>query len=278
MSNVVKISAADVNKLRKLTGAGMMDCKKALQATDGDFEAAIEFLRKKGQKVAAKRADRSATEGAAIAKVSGGNGVAIVLSCETDFVAKNDDFVAFATQIADLALANLPENVDELLGLSLDGVALSDRIAEQVGKIGEKIEVSKYEKLSADTVIPYIHAGNKVAVLVALNQAQTDEIVEAGKNVAMQVAAMSPLAVDESGISQEVIDKEIEIARELLQKEGKPEHMIDKIAQGKLKRFYKDNTLLHQQYVKNNKSSVAEYLNEVSKGLTVTGFSRVAIG
>lgn len=277
----VKISAAEVNKLRKQTGAGMMDCKKALKASNGDFEAAIEYLRKKGQKIAAKRADRSASEGAAIAKTNadGTKGVAIVLSCETDFVAKNEDFVNFAHAIATVALTEFPKTVDDLLALPLNGgTSIQQNITEQIGKIGEKIEVSKYEVLTGDLVVPYIHAGNRIGVLVGLNQPQEEAVVKAGKDVAMQVAAMSPIAVDENEVSQETIDKELDIAAELARQEGKPEQMIDKIAQGRLKKFFKENTLANQQFVKDSKKTVAKFLQSVSKDLKVTAFKRIAVG
>ncbi len=280
MSTNVKISAKEVNKLRKLTGAGMMDCKKALVETGGDMEAAIEHLRKKGQKVAAKRADRDTTEGAAIALTSedGTKGVIIVLGCETDFVAKNDSFVALATAIAGVALTNLPADKEGLLAADIEGQSVAERLTSEIGKIGEKIEVDAYEKLEGEAVVPYIHAGNRIGVLVALNQAITDDISGAGKDVAMQVAAMSPVALDESDVPQSVIDQELKVGREIALQQGKPEHIIDRIAQGNLKKFMKDNTLLHQQFVKNNKLSVKDYISSVSKGLAVTAFKRAAIG
>ncbi len=278
--SVVKISASEVNKLRKQTGAGMMDCKKALKEAEGDFEKAIEILRKKGQKVAAKRADRQATEGVAVAKVSndGTKGITLVLSCETDFVAKNEDFVAFANSIADLALANMPAKVEDLLGLSLNGLTVADNLIDQVGKIGEKIEVSQYEKLEGALVVPYIHAGNKIGVLVGLNQEGNDEIIGAGKDVAMQVAAMKPIAVDEDSIDEATKQKEMEIGREQARAEGRPEQILDRIAEGKLKKFYQENTLVHQKFVKDNSQTVKSYLNSVSKGLKVENFKRLAIG
>ncbi|MEZ4886576.1 MAG: translation elongation factor Ts [Chitinophagales bacterium] len=276
----VKISASDVNKLRQQTGAGMMDCKKALVEAGGDFDVAIEVLRKQGQKVAAKRSDRQATEGVAIAKVSddGTSGITLVLSCETDFVAKNDDFVSFANKIADIALANTPSNTEELLSLSLNNLTIAENLTDQIGKIGEKIEVSNYEKLSADLVVPYIHAGNKIGVLVGLNQTGNEDIIGAAKDVAMQVAAMKPIAVDESDVDEETKAKELEIGREQARAEGKPDKILDRIAQGKLQKFYQDNTLVHQKFVKDNSKTVGEYLQSVSKGLKVTGFKRLAIG
>jgi len=276
---MVKISAADVKKLRDMTGAGMMDCKKALQASEGDIEAAIEYLRKKGQKLAAKRADRAASEGAAIAKIStdASKGIAIVLSCETDFVAKNEDFVSFAHEIAELALDHFPASTEELLQLDLGGTVLSSRITEQIGKIGEKIEVSQYERLSSDAVVPYIHAGNKIGVLVGLNK-NLDNVAAIGRDLAMQVAAMSPIAVDESEVAEATIAKELEIGREQALQEGKPDHLVDRIAQGKLKKFFKDSTLVNQQFVKDSSKTVKQFLSEVDGELKITGFKRIAIG
>lgn len=277
----VKIKASDVKTLRKATGAGMMDCKKALQESGGDFEKAIEYLRKKGQKLAAKRADRTASEGVAIAKINGdgSQGVAIVLSCETDFVAKNADFISFTESIANFALQNMPANKADLLALDfVGGLTLNEKISEQIGKIGEKIELSSYEHLQSAAVVPYIHAGNKIGVLVGMNQPD-DSAVAAGKDIAMQVAAMSPVALDESSVPQSVIDKELEIGRELARNEGKPEKILDKIAQGRLRKFYRESTLLNQNFVKGSgKESVKDYLKTVSKGLKITNFKRVAIG
>lgn len=275
----VTISAADVNKLRQVTGAGMMDCKKALTESEGDFEKAIEYLRKKGQKVAANRADREATEGAAIAKSSadGTCGVVFVLSCETDFVAKNDDFVAFAHQIADLALNIKALELDTLLEAELNGSKLSERLTEQVGKIGEKIEVSQYTFMEAALVAPYIHAGNRVGVLVALDKASS-ELESAGKDIAMQIAAMSPVAIDENGVTDEMKAKEKEIARERAITEGKPENLADKIAEGALQRFYKDMTLLNQQFVKDASKTVRQFLQSVDKNANVRAFRRSATG
>ncbi len=276
----VKISASDVSKLRKQTGAGMMDCKKALKEAEGDFEKAIEILRKKGQKVAAKRADREATEGVAIAKVSdnGTQGIALVLSCETDFVAKNADFIGFANDIANVALENTPASKDELLALSLNGTSIADHLISQVGKIGEKIEVSQYGKLDAALVVPYIHANNKISVLVGLNKAGGDNFVSAGKDVAMQAAAMKPIALDESEVDEATKQKELEIGKEQARASGRPEHILDRIAQGKLKKFYQDNTLVHQKFVKDNSKSVAQYLKSVDKDLKAVSFKRLSIG
>ncbi|UNY99291.1 translation elongation factor Ts [Zhouia spongiae] len=274
---MANITAAEVNKLRKTTGAGMMDCKKALVEAEGDFDKAIEILRKKGQKVAAKRADRESTEGAVIAKVNSGatSGVIVSLNCETDFVAKNDTFVTLATDLAELALGF--DNLDAFLAADYNGLTVADKLTEQTGVIGEKIEIGAFKKLDAAFVGSYIHAGNKIATLVGLS-ANVDGSQEAAKNVAMQAAAMNPVALNEEGVDQETIDKEIEIAKDQLRQEGKPEAMLDKIAQGKLNRFFKDNTLVNQDYIKDSKQSVAAYVKSVNGDLTVTAFERVALG
>lgn len=276
----IAISAADVNKLRQATGAGMLDCRKALVESEGDFEKAIDFLRAKGQKVAANRSDRSANEGVAIAKASADNktGIIIQLSSETDFVAKNQEFIDFANDIADAALNNLPTDVDALKALSLGGATIGDKLMEMVAKIGEKIDISAYEKVNADAVVPYIHGNYRIGVLVGLNQAYSEAIQEAGKDVAMQIAAMNPIAIDEKGVSQETIDREKAIAIEQIVAEGKPADMAEKIAAGKLNKFFKDNTLLPQPFVKDAGISIADYLKSVNKDLTVTSFKRVAIG
>lgn len=276
----IAISAADVNKLRQATGAGMLDCRKALVESEGDFEKAIDFLRAKGQKVAANRSDRSANEGVAIAKASADNktGIIIQLSSETDFVAKNQEFIDFANDIADAALNNLPTDVDALKALSLGGATIGDKLMEMVAKIGEKIDISAYEKVNADAVVPYIHGNYRIGVLVGLNQAYSEAIQEAGKDVAMQIAAMNPIAIDENGVSQETIDREKAIAIEQIVAEGKPADMAEKIAAGKLNKFFKDNTLLPQPFVKDAGISIADYLKSVNKDLTVTSFKRVAIG
>ena len=281
--STLQISAADVNKLRQQTGAGMMDCKKALTETNGDFEAAIDFLRKKGAKVAASRQDRDSNEGVVIARTSedGKRGVIIELNCETDFVAKNAEFVAFANEIANVAVQANPKSLEELNSLSLDiesaGISISEAIITQTGKIGEKIGVSKYEVVEGDKVIAYIHGNFRLGVLVALsaNVAGADE---AGKDVAMQIAAMNPVALDKDGVDATTIERELEIAKEQIRAEGKPEEMVEKIAAGKLNKFYKDSTLLNQEFVKDPSKNVAQFLNGVDKGLTVTAFKRVALG
>jgi elongation factor Ts len=276
MSNV---SAADVKKLREMTGAGMMDCKKALTEAEGDFDKAIEVLRKKGQKLSAKRADREAKEGAVVALTTDDKtkGVIVKLSCETDFVAKNDDFVALATKIAGIALENFPADLDALNALPFDdSLTIAEKVTEQMGVIGEKVEVDAYERLEAPMVSPYIHMGNRAAVLVGLSVAN-DDYFEAGRDVAMQVAAMKPIAVNEEGVDSSVVEKEIEIGKEQARQEGKPEQMLEKIAQGKLKKFFKENTLLHQAFVKDSKKSVQQYLTELNGDLTVTNFKHVAL-
>ncbi len=274
---MAKITAAEVNKLRKTTGAGMMDCKNALVEADGDFEKAIEILRKKGQKVAAKRADRESSEGAAIAKVNASNneGVAISLNCETDFVAKNDSFVTLANELAELALGF--DNKEAFLAADFKGLSVQEKLTEQTGVIGEKIEIGSFSKLSAPFIGSYIHAGNKIATLVGLSAA-VDGAEVVAKDVAMQAAAMNPVALNEEGVDQSVIDKEIEIAKDQLRQEGKPEAMLDNIAKGKLKRFFKDNTLVNQDFIKDSKQSVAQYVKSVNSDLKVTGFKRVALG
>ena len=272
-----KITAADVNKLRQMTGSGMMDCKKALVEAEGDFDKAVEILRKKGQKVAAKRGDREASEGLVIAKSSedGKRGVIAVLSCETDFVAKNEEFHQVAETIAGIGLDSGAGSVDELKGKSFagNGQTIEEKITEMIGKIGEKIEISAYEMIEAENVVAYNHPGNQVASIVGLNQ-DGGNTNDAGRDVAMQIAAMNPIALDKDQVPQEVIDKEVEIGKELARKEGKPEAMLEKIALGRLNKFFKESTLLNQDFIKENKKSVAQYLKEVQDGLTVTDFKR----
>jgi len=274
---MANITAADVNKLRKTTGAGMMDCKKALVEAEGDFDKAIEVLRKKGQKVAAKRADRDSSEGAVIARVNDTktNGVIVSLNCETDFVAKNESFVNLATEIAELALEY--NTKEELLDASFNGMTVADKLTEQTGVIGEKIEIGDFRALNAPFVGSYIHVGNKIATLVGLS-ASVDGAETIAKDVAMQAAAMNPVALNEDGVDQSIIDKEIEIAKDQLRAEGKPEAMLENIAKGKLKRFFKDNTLLNQAFIKDNKQSVSQYVSAENSDLTVTNFERAALG
>ncbi len=275
----VQISASDVNKLRQQTGAGMMDCKKALVESNGDFEAAVDYLRKKGAKVAASRQDRDSNEGVIIAKATadGKSGIVVEVNCETDFVAKNADFVAFAEKIADVALNSKPASLEELKGLELDGKNIADLLIEQTGVIGEKMDVSKYETITAEKVIAYIHGNYRLGVLVGLS-ADAAGAEEAGKDVAMQIAAMNPIAIDKDGVDQNTIEREIAIAKEQIIAEGKPAEMAEKIAQGKLNKFFKDTTLLNQEFVKDSSKNIAQFLDSVSKGLPVTAFKRVQLG
>ena len=274
------ISAQDVNKLRTMTGAGMMDCKKALTEANGDFEKAIEILRKKGQKVSASRSDREAKEGSVFVKVSDDKKEAILvaLNCETDFVGKNEEFQSLGKLITETAFANKPKTKEELLQLKAGNLTINEKITELVGKIGEKIEISEYVHMKGEAVVAYIHAGSKLGVLVSLKGVNGKDVTEAGKDVGMQIAAMNPVAVDESSVDKTTIEKELEIAKAQIIAEGKPANMVDKIAQGKLQKFYKDNTLVHQAFVKDNGKTVAQYLDSVSKGLTVAEFKRVSIG
>jgi len=272
------ITAADVNKLRQITGAGMMDCKKALAEAEGDFEKAIDYLRKKGQKVAANRADREAKEGYIIAQTNaeGTKGYLVAISCETDFVAKNQDFVNFAQGILDVAIANNPADAEALKALPFDGATVNDKVFDMVGKIGEKIELSRYEMIEAPKVIAYNHPGNRLASMVGLSSATAPE--SCGKDVAMQIAAMSPVAIDKGDVDSATIERELEIAKEQIRAEGKPEEMVEKIAAGKLNKFYQESTLLNQAFIKEDKKSVGQYLDSVEKGLTVSVFKRVQIG
>jgi len=274
---MVKVTAAEVNKLRKTTGAGMMDCKKALVESNGDFDAAIEILRKKGQKVAAKRADRESSEGVAIAIANEDNssGVGVVLACETDFVGKNEDFISLAHKIA-IAGLNC-RTKEELLQSEIDGMTIEEKLVEQTGVIGEKIQINDFSRIDADFVGTYIHAGNKISSLVGFSN-KCENIEIAAKDISMQIAAMNPIALDEHSVDSEVIEKEIEIAKDQLRAEGKPEEMLDKIAQGKLKRFFKDNTLIHQAFIKDSKQSVSQYLSSFSSETKITSYSRVSIG
>ncbi len=274
------ISASDVNKLRQMTGAGLMDCKAALAETGGDFESAIDFLRKKGAKIAAKRADRDATEGAVIALTSADStsGVIILLSCETDFVGKNDNFVAFAKEVAQIALSNKPATLDALKALSMGSATIEARLLDEVAKIGEKIDVVKYELIEGSNVVAYIHGANRMGVLVEMNNAPSDLNMVAGKDTAMQIAAMNPVAVDRDGVDATTIERELEVGKEQARQEGKPEAMIEKIAMGKLEKFYKDSTLLNQEFVKDGSKTVAKMLNDTESGLTIKQFKRVQLG
>ncbi len=275
---MTNITAAEVNKLRKMTGAGMMDCKKALVEADGDFEKAIDILRKKGQKVASKRADKEANEGIVLAKTTNDRKFAAVLklSCETDFVAKNEEFVRFANNIIDKILSEKPKDVEALKKLKLNERTVEENVTEMVGKTGEKMELAGYEFIEADSVYAYNHMGNKLATVLGLDKPNGFE--DAGRQLAMQVAAMNPIAVDKDDVPQEVIDKEIEIGKDQARQEGKPDAILEKIAMGKLNKFFKENTLLNQDFVRETKKTVAQYLKETDADLKVTGFRRLMLG
>jgi elongation factor Ts len=277
--STVAISAAEVNKLRQMTGAGMMDCKKALTEANGDFEAAIDFLRKKGQKVAGNRADREANEGVVIARINadGTRGVLVVLNCETDFVAKNEDFIKFTSDITDIALNTKPADLEALLASDFGGLPIADRITEQVGKIGEKMELH-YQQIEAPYVVAYNHPGNRLATIVSFNKTGVANLDVVAKDVAMQAAAMAPVALDKEDVDTHTLERELEIAREQIRAEGKPEEMVEKISQGKLNKFFKENTLLNQDFIKENKFTVRQYVQNADKDLMVTSFKRFALG
>ena len=271
------INAADVAKLRRVTLAGMMDCKKALEESDGNFDKAIEIIRKKGQAVANKRADKEASEGVVLSKVSsdGKTGAIMVLNSETDFVAKNADFMALANKILDIAVTKIPANLDELKSLQMDGGKVGDKVVEYVGIIGEKLDLSYFEKIEAAYVQAYIHPGNRLATLVGFTKAGVD--VQVYKDVAMQIAAMNPVAIDKDFVPESVIAQEIEIGKEQARRDGKPDDMLEKIAQGKLSKFFRESTLLNQDFVKDNKMTIRQYLQSVNKELTVTDFKRYTL-
>ncbi|MEI6816876.1 MAG: translation elongation factor Ts [Bacteroidota bacterium] len=273
----LNITAADVNKLRQQTGAGMMDCKKALTEANGDFEAAIDFLRKKGQKVAANRSDRDAKEGYVIGKTTadGKLGAIVLLSCETDFVAKTDDFMNFANSILDLTLAQKPASVEDIKALTLNGLSVSDRLFDMIGKIGEKIEISRYEVIESPCVIVYNHPGNRLVSMVGFS---SEAGAKVGKDVAMQIAAMAPIAVDKDDVDATTLAREIEIGKDQARQEGKPEEMLEKIALGKIGKFYKEYTLLNQSFIKEDSLTIRQLLEQTEKGLTVTSFKRVKLG
>ena len=275
----VIITAADVNKLRLQTGAGMMDCKKALSEAQGDFEKAIDFLRKKGQKVAANRVDRDAKEGIILAKNTSDQkkGVMIALNCETDFVAKNSDFMQYAENLLNLAIEKSPRSIDEFKALQLNGITVSDSLYDQIGKIGEKIDLSRFEVIEADKVIIYNHPGNKLASMVGFNS-DAPNLNEVGKDVAMQIAAMNPVAIDKDDVDPTMLQREIEIGKDQARQEGKPEDMIEKIALGKLNKFYKECTLNNQSFIKDEKKTISQLLGETGKGLKVTAFKRIQLG
>lgn len=273
------ITASDVNKLRQQTGAGMMDCKNALVEANGDFEAAVDILRKKGQKVAAKRGENEASEGLIFAQTSSDNkvGVLLTLNCETDFVAKNDTYRNFVQSLMDIAMNNLPATSEELKALKYDDkLTVEEKITEQVGVIGEKLDLSGYAVVKGDTVVAYNHPGNQLATLVALNKGG-ETVAEAGRQVAMQVAAMNPIALNKDGVDARTIEREIEVGKELAIQEGKPADMAEKIAQGRLAKFFKENTLLSQEFIRDNKLTVEQFLNSTENGLTVTEFKRFSL-
>jgi len=274
---MANISSADVARLRKVTLAGMMDCKKALEESNGDFSKAIEIIRKKGQAVANKRADRDATEGVVLSKanIDGRTGAITVLNSETDFVANNAEFIALAGKILDLALVKKPENLDALKALPMENAKVGEKVTEFVGIIGEKLELAYYEKIEAAHVQAYVHPGNRLATLVGFSKAGVD--VQVYKDIAMQIAAMNPVAIDKEDVPANVIAQEIEIGKEQAKREGKPEEMLEKIAQGKLTKFYKDSTLLNQEFIKDNKMNIRQYLQSVDKQLTVTAFKRYTL-
>ena len=274
------ITAQEVNKLRQMTGAGMMDCKKALTEAEGDFEKAVDLLRKKGQKVSASRADRETKEGVVVTYVNedSSEGIILSLTCETDFVAKNEEFGAFANEILNIAVKNNSQSVEDIHAVAYENITVGDKIVEMTGKIGEKIEISHFARVQGESVVNYIHSNGKLGVLVALQNGKGTEVEEAGKDVAMQIAAMNPVAVDKDGVDASVVEREIEVGKEQARAEGKPEEMLEKIALGKLNKFYKENTLLSQAFVKDNSLTIAQYLDKVSKGLTVTEFKRISIG
>lgn len=276
-TNKMAITTAEINKLRQQTGAGMMDCKKALEESNGDFEVAVDFLRKKGAKVAANRADRDAKEGVVLAKTASDNKSAIVVSvnCETDFVAQNAEFIEFADNVAKIALDKKPSSIEALKALPYNGdLTVADKFMEQVGKIGEKIDIGYYNVISAEQVVGYIHPGNRLAVAIGFNKSVSPEVA---KNIAMQAAAMAPVAIDKDDVDPTIIERELDIARETTRAEGKPEDMVEKIAQGKLNKFYKDSTLLNQECFFDNKLTVRQFLQSVEKDLTVSAFKRYSL-
>ncbi len=276
----MNITAADVNKLRQMSGAGMMDCKKALQETEGDFDKAIDYLRKKGQKVAGKRADRDANQGFVLAQTTADQtyGAVIMVNCETDFVGKTEEFIKFAKDLLDLGMKNRVHTIAELLPMSLETSTVEEKLNDLLGKTGEKIQIAHYEVIEAPVVFSYNHFGNRLATIIGLSKKDAKNAMEIGHELAMQVAAMSPVAVDREDVSQEVIDREIEIGKDQARQEGKPEEMLEKIAQGKLTKFFKEMTLLNQDFIKDSKKTVRQYVADNDKELTITGFKRLQLG
>ncbi|MEJ2594559.1 MAG: translation elongation factor Ts [bacterium] len=274
----MKITAQQVNELRKLTGAGMMDCKKALVESDGDMEKAVDILRKKGQKVAASRADRDAAEGVVLARVSDDKSyaAALMINCETDFVAKNQDFIDYVNAVLNLAVENKVKDAEQLKSLKMNGRTVEETVMDQTGVIGEKIQLGSFEAIQADSTYAYVHPGNRIATIAGFNKSG-DNLAEAGKDVVMQIAAMAPVAINKDDVPSSIVDREIEIGKEQARQEGKPEAMLEKIAMGKLNKFYKENTLLNQAFIKDGKKSVADYLKDADKELTVVNFKRLAL-
>jgi elongation factor Ts len=274
------ITASDVNKLRQMTGAGMMDCKNALVESEGDFEKAIDTLRKKGQKLALKRADRDANQGFVVAKTTDDRKFAavIMLNCETDFVAKNQEFIDYANKIIDLAIEAKPASLGALLTMSIGGRTISDGVTDLTGKTGEKMQLSHYEFVEAPLVYAYNHFGNRLAAILGLNKAEANGVDDVAKHVAMQIAAMNPVALDKDGVDAETIAREIEVGKDQAREEGKAEEMLEKIAMGKLNKFYKENTLLNQEFINDSKMTIREYLQKADKDLTVTAFKRLQLG
>jgi elongation factor Ts len=277
---MTNISAADVNKLRQMTGAGMMDCKKALQESEGDFELAIDILRKKGQKVAAKRADRDANQGYVVSATTADQTYAalVMVNCETDFVGKNEEFIQFAKDVLDAGVTARVKDVAGLMPLKVGNITIEEKLNEMLGKTGEKVQIAHYDVIEAPQTFAYNHHGNRLATIVGINKTGVPNIDEIGREVAKQVAAMSPVAVDVQDVDQKTIDRELEIGKDQARQEGKPEEMLEKIAQGKLNRFYKESTLLNQEFIRDTKKTVKQYLAEADKDLTVTGFKRLMLG
>lgn len=277
---MANITAADINKLRQMTGAGMMDCKKALMENDGDFQQSIDWLRKRGQKVAEKRADRDAKEGVVFAATNADNTFAavVMLNCETDFVAKNDDFRKFATDVLTLVIEHKPADLEALKGIEMDGVTISEHVASQVGKIGEKIDFNAYQFIEAPMVFSYNHHGNRLATIAGFSKADVPGMETLGKDICMQIAAMNPIAIDQDGVDATTITREIEIGMEQARQEGKPEAMLENIAKGKLNKFFKERTLVNQEFIKDGKKTVAQVIAETDKDLKVSAFYRIGLG
>lgn len=274
-----KITASQVNELRQKTGAGMMDCKKALVEAGGDFEKATDILRKKGQKLASSRAERSANEGVVLSTVNtaGNKAYAVMLKCETDFVAKNQEVIDFAQAILDLAVEKDCDSLESLQGLEMNGRTLQDNITDMIGKTGEKMELGDYGVVAGEKAFAYTHPGNRIASIAALNKSGVNDIDVVGKDVVMQIAAMAPVSLDKDDVDPAIVEKEIEIGKEQALQEGKPEHLLEKIAMGKLNKFFKESTLLNQEFIKDNKKTVAQMLKEADKDLTVVAFRRLAL-